>query len=63
MNGEISYTNKKAEVILENYRRLYNEFRPHSSLNYAPPAPMAKVMPLKNRHTLASPTETGSLAS
>ncbi len=48
LNGEIFYTIKEAEVMLEDYRRLYNEFRPHSSLSYAPPAPMAKVMPLKN---------------
>ena len=52
LNGEMFYTIKEAEVMLEDYRRLYNEFRPHSSLNYNPPAPMAKVMPLKNRQKL-----------
>ena len=63
LNGEMFYTIKEAEVMLEDYRSLYNEFRPHSSLNYNPPAPMAKITQLKNRHTPASPTETGSLAS
>lgn len=28
----------------ENYRREYNEIRPHSSLNYAPPAPATKLL-------------------
>ena len=48
LNGEMFYTIKEAEVMLEDFRKYYNEFRPHSALNYTPPAPMAKVMPLKN---------------
>ncbi len=39
LNGEIFYTLREAQVILERWRREYNTFRPHSSLGYRPPAP------------------------
>jgi hypothetical protein len=29
---------KEAKIIIENWRRLYNTVRPHSSLGYKPPA-------------------------
>ena len=45
LNGEIFYTLKEAQVIIERWRREYNTIRPHSSLNYRPPAPEA-VQPL-----------------
>ncbi len=41
LNGEIFYTLKEAQVLTEAWRREYNTFRPHSSLNYRPPAPEA----------------------
>ena len=41
LNGEIFYTLKEAQVLIEEWRREYNTFRPHSSLNYRPPAPEA----------------------
>ena len=41
LNGEIFYTLKEAKVLIEKWRREYNTFRPHSSLNYRPPAPEA----------------------
>ena len=44
LNGEVFYTLKEAKVMTENYRREYNEIRPHSSLNYAPPAPATKLL-------------------
>lgn len=31
----------EAKVIIENWRREYNQLRPHSSLGYRPPAPEA----------------------
>ncbi|MDH4219967.1 MAG: transposase, partial [Candidatus Aminicenantes bacterium] len=31
----------EARVVIENWRREYNQFRPHSSLGYRPPAPEA----------------------
>jgi len=39
LNGEIFYTLREAQVIIECWRREYNTFRPHSSLGYRPPAP------------------------
>jgi putative transposase len=39
LNGEIFYTLREAQVIIERWRHEYNTFRPHSSLGYRPPAP------------------------
>ena len=39
LNGEIFTTLLEAKVLIENWRNEYNQFRPHSSLNYQPPAP------------------------
>jgi len=39
LNGEIFYTLKEAQVVIEDWRKLYNTIRPHSSLGYRPPAP------------------------
>jgi len=39
LNGEIFYTLKEAQVLIEEWRLEYNTFRPHSSLKYRPPAP------------------------
>ena len=41
LNGEIFYTLKEAQVLIEEWRHEYNTFRPHSSLKYRPPAPEA----------------------
>ena len=41
LNGEIFYTLKEAQVLIESWRREYNTIRPHSSLGYRPPAPEA----------------------
>ena len=41
LNGEIFYTLKEAQVLIEGWRREYNTIRPHSSLGYRPPAPEA----------------------
>ncbi|RUM07412.1 IS3 family transposase [Rhizobium fabae] len=48
LNGEIFYTLKEAKIIIEGWRRHYNTVRPHSSLNYKPPAPEATVWPRQN---------------
>ena len=45
LNAEIFYTLKEAQVIIESWRRHYNTLRPHSSLGYKPPAPVALVWP------------------
>jgi len=39
LNGEIFYTLKEAQVIIEYWRNHYNTKRPHSALGYRPPAP------------------------
>jgi transposase InsO family protein len=41
LNGEIFYTLREAQVVLEQWRHHYNTQRPHSSLNYRSPAPEA----------------------
>ncbi len=41
LNGEIFYTLTEAKVLIEWWRREYNEIRPHSALGYRPPAPAA----------------------
>jgi putative transposase len=46
LDGEIFYTLEEARVIIENWRRCYNEIRPHSSLGYRPPAPRV-LMPAR----------------
>ena len=41
LNGEIFYTLKEAQILIERWRREYNMVRPHSALGYRPPAPEA----------------------
>jgi putative transposase len=45
LNGEIFYTLKEANVVIQEWRRHYNTIRPHSSLSYRPPAPEAVLWP------------------
>ena len=45
LNGEIFYTLREAQVVIEDWRHEYNEIRPHMSLGYRPPAPEARVPP------------------
>jgi len=47
LNGEIFYTLTEAKVLIENWRQHYNEVRPHSSLNYQPPAPKVLIQGAK----------------
>jgi putative transposase len=39
LNGEIFYSLKEAQIVIEQWRKHYNSIRPHSALNYRPPAP------------------------
>lgn len=39
LDGEIFYTLKEAQTVIESWRRHYNTVRPHGSLGYRPPAP------------------------
>ena len=40
LNGEIFYSLREAQVVIEKWRIHYNTKRPHSSLGYKPPAPL-----------------------
>lgn len=44
LNGEVFYTLKEAQVLIEQWRLHYNHVRPHSSLGYKPPAPKVYVL-------------------
>jgi transposase InsO family protein len=46
LNGEIFYSLKEAQIVIEQWRHHYNTKRPHSSLGYRPPAPEA-IIPLQ----------------
>lgn len=43
LNGEIFTTLLEAQVLIERWRKEYNEFRPHSALGYRPPVPEAVI--------------------
>ena len=43
LNGEVFSTLREAQIIIERWRRTYNQVRPHSALGYRPPAPEAFV--------------------
>jgi len=43
LNGEIFYSLKEAQVVIERWRMYYNTVRPHSSLGYRPPAPVTMM--------------------
>ena len=51
LNGEIFYTLKEAQIIIEKWRIHYNTVRPHSSLGYKPPAPKS-IVPIDQRPTI-----------
>jgi len=44
LNCEIFDTMNEAKVLIENWRTYYNTVRPHSSLDYMPPAAEARVV-------------------
>ncbi len=43
LNREIFTTLTEAKVLIEQWRREYNQVRPHSSLGYRPPAPETRI--------------------
>ena len=45
LNGEIFYSLREAQVLIEAWRRHYNTVRPHSALGYRPPAPETILHP------------------
>ena len=45
LNGEIFYTLREAQILIERWRKHYNAVRPHSSLGYRTPAPETILPP------------------
>ena len=41
LNREIFATLEEARILIEQWRKEYNQIRPHSAKNYRPPAPEA----------------------
>jgi transposase InsO family protein len=60
LNGEIFYTLKEAQIIIENWRQHYNTIRPHSSLGYRPPAPEAIAWPAAQKGPASPATPTAA---
>ena len=58
LNGELFYTLKEAEILIEHWRREYNHLRPHSSLGGRPPAPETIVWPELSLKEYAPPAFT-----
>src|SRR3712207_2837640 len=55
LDGEIFYSLREAEVVIESWRRHYNSVRPHASLGYRAPAPEVFVPALATRTATLSP--------
>jgi len=45
LEREILYTLREAHVLIERWRQLYNNGRPHSALGYPPPASATRAVP------------------
>jgi len=45
LDREIFYTLLEARTLIEDWRQHYNQVRPHSALDYRPPAPEAVLWP------------------
>ncbi|MEM8626218.1 MAG: transposase, partial [Pseudomonadota bacterium] len=45
LDGEIFYSLKEAQILIEVWRRHYNVVRPHSALGWQPPAPEVSIIP------------------
>ena len=52
LDGEIFYTLREAQVIIEQWRWHYNRIRPHSALGYRPPAPETTLVRLTTVKTI-----------
>jgi putative transposase len=61
LNGEIFYSLREAQIVIESWRRHYNAVRPHASLGYKPPAPEVFVPALAAwPHSRAAPTHSST---
>jgi len=51
LDGEVFYSLREAQILIERWRRHYNAIRPHSALGYRPPAPES-IVPVDPRPTM-----------
>ena len=51
LNGEIFYSLREAQILIEQWRIHYNTVRPHSALGYRPPAPES-IVPMDQKPTM-----------
>ncbi|MGA9251018.1 MAG: IS3 family transposase [Roseobacter sp.] len=51
LNGEVFYSLREAQIIIESWRKHYNTKRPHSALGYRSPAPES-IVPINQRPTM-----------
>ena len=61
LDGEIFYSLREAKVVIESWRRHYNQVRPHASLGYRAPAPEV-VVPARAAAARPAPPATLPLA-
>jgi transposase InsO family protein len=47
LNGEILYSLKEAQVVIEQWRMHYNQLRPRSSPGYRPPSGVTQIRPCR----------------
>lgn len=61
LNGEVFYSLREAQILIERWRVHYNTIRPHSSLGYKPPTPETILprLPTLAYATLRPPQEGG----
>ena len=57
LNGEIFYSLKEAQVVIDKWRVNYNTRRPHSALGYKPPAPVAVAPRMAALRSPAAPCD------
>jgi putative transposase len=58
LDGEIFYSLKEAQTVIETWRRHYNTFRPHSALGYRAPAPEVVTWPPLPASLSDAPTQS-----
>ena len=51
LNGEIFYSLKEAQIVIEQWRRHYNTKWPHSALGYKPPA-TESIIPMEQKRMM-----------
>jgi putative transposase len=50
-NGELFYTLREAQILIEKWRRHYNTIRPHNASRYPPSAPES-IVPMGPRRSI-----------